>query len=354
MGSHNGMLVVDASPQPPPLAGHHAPDPIRVARPEYPSGRSQPRPHAALTRANAWAEPTREAAGEHALRPFQNELPAPRPEYDEAYETAAAAYRDLEHGDRRAAAEHFRAALQAGPEHPNARLWHRELAQLTRRWAAEAYSLIREGDGGAGVAAAPLLGGGQSGFRLGYSLSPLAQRPLQLFARASIAQDWLDFDGDSAQAAVGISWRPLGHNGPSIEVERLIGLGENARDAFAARLAGGASGKANMGLPFDLSAYGELGVVGLRSADLYGGGQAYALSPVLSRETLKVSLGGGLWASAQRTGGRTVSRVEIGPSAQVSAPLGDGAIEARLEYRARVAGNAAPGSGATFTLATSF
>lgn len=272
---------------------------------------------------------------------------------DMAFASAEAAYRAMTGGDRRAAAQGFASALAADPRHPNASAWRAELSALRKRWRMDAYSLVREGASGL-VSDRPLLGGGQSGIRLGYTPDPLAQRPIELFGRLAIAHDGLSPKGRGTQAAIGAAWMPLGRGGPAVGAERLIALGREGRDAWAIRVSGGAWHTADAKLPLDLSAYAEAGIVGAHSRDGFAGAQALALYPVTTRKGTRIGIGGGVWGSVQDGEARTASRLELGPGAQLSQQIGKGTIELRGEYRFRIAGDAAPGSGPALTIATRF
>lgn len=273
---------------------------------------------------------------------------------DAAHEAAEAAYIALLRGERARAAAGFAETLARSPSHPNAAAWSAELRGLRRRWRMEAYSFLRS-DGAALVPAdRPLLGGGQSGARIGYTVHPLADRPLELFARFNITQDWFAFDDGNAQAAFGAAWYPLGRKAPSISAERIVAGGRNSRNTWAGRIAGGAAHVANVKIPFDLSVYAEAGIAGLQRGDLFAGGQAYVLWPLMEANRTRATLGTGIWASVQDGGTTSLSRLELGPSAQMTHRIGDGAIELRAEYRVRVAGNVEPGSGPSLTLATRF
>jgi hypothetical protein len=270
-----------------------------------------------------------------------------------AHDFAASGYTALALGDRRTAARQFDAALAADPGHANAKLWQAERAALHKAWRVDAYSLIRSGGGGF-VSDRPLLGGGQSGIRLGYTPGPLAPRPIELFGRLALAHGWLDPNGRSGQGAVGAAWMPLGRDGPTIGAERLIAIGREGRDAWAIRVSGGAWHAADAKLPLDLSAYAEAGIVGAGSRSGFAGAQALALYPVAAREGTRIGIGAGVWGSVQDGGGRTASRLEFGPGAQLSQRIGKATIELRGEYRFRVAGDAAPGSGPALIVATRF
>ncbi len=270
-----------------------------------------------------------------AAAPAQASYSPPSP-----FEMASQAYARLAAGDRRGAARLFDAAIAAGPD-PRAAQWQRDRQALSRRWSGEAYALLRDG-GTAGPAASPVLGGGQSGASLAWTLDPLARRPLAIVARSNAASD----DAESAQAAIGVRWRPLA--GVSISAERLIAIGATARNDWTLRIAAGADGKQG---PVGWNGYGEAGVLG--NGDIYAGGQARALLPLAHVGRIRLSAGPGGWASIQ-TGGVTTSRVDVGPSLVASAPIGSFAVDVAADWRFRVAGNAEPGSGPALTVSTRF
>ncbi|MGI4881294.1 MAG: hypothetical protein ACRYG4_27855 [Janthinobacterium lividum] len=249
---------------------------------------------------------------------------------------ATAAYARLAAGDRREASRLFDAALAAGAD-PRAETWRRERDRLMRRWSGSAYSIVRA-RGDIDLAATPVLGGGQSGAALAFALDPLAARPLALIARGSIAHD----DAGSALAGFGIQWRPFA--GVTVAAERLVRIGPASRSAWTLRAAGGAA--ATRG-PIEASTYGEAGIVG---AVPYAAAQARAGAIAHPRKWLEVGAGVGGWASIQSGGGRTVDRVDLGPGIVARA----GWLGLALDYRLRVAGNAAPGSGPVLTLTSGF
>jgi hypothetical protein len=94
--------------------------------------------------------------------------------------------------------------------------------------------------------------------------------------------------------------------------------------------------------PFRIDAYGQGGMVGARSRDLFADGAAK-----LSLPSGRVKAGVGIWAAAQPE----VSRIDVGP--QVSFRLPAKATLA-ADWRFKIAGDAAPASGPTLTLSTDF
>ncbi|MFN3725748.1 MAG: hypothetical protein ACK4SZ_05515 [Allosphingosinicella sp.] len=90
---------------------------------------------------------------------------------------------------------------------------------------------------------------------------------------------------------------------------------------------------------------GQAGAVGAEDPDLFADGLVRATT-----QLGPVDVGGGLWGGAQPG----ASRLDAGP--HLSAPLRVGGVNLRLmgEWRFRLAGDAAPGSGPAFTLASDF
>ena len=261
-----------------------------------------------------------------------------------AFDLATTAYGDLARHDRRAAAQGFAAALAATPDAHNTTAWRGELAALRKQWAGEAYVLVR-GAGPTSLGVAPLLGGGQSGATIAFTPDPLARRPLAVVARAVVAHEGAGFgiagiDRRSAQAALGVRWQPT--RGVSLTAERLIAAGSEARDAWVLRAAGGASQRIG---PVLLDSYAEAGVVGARRLDTFASAQTRAALPLPAG----FDAGAGAWASVQHAA-TTVHRVDLGPTVGWH----HGPFTARADWRFRVTGNAAPGSGPALTLSARF
>jgi hypothetical protein len=274
---------------------------------------------------------------------------------------ATAAYEKLNTGNKREALRLFEAALasdnSANPD-PRRNAWQQQAKRLKRRWSGEAFALIRNSppgiaaDPATGLLTGPLLGGSQSGAALGYTLNPLARRPVTLSARLNAATDAAGrTDPRTTQAAFGIRYQAL----PALAVtaERLVSLGENTRDDWLLRLSSGFTRQTRLiGQPLRLDAYGEASLLG--NGDSLAAGQARAMTPLLNTKILSLSAGLGSWASIQNTDAATVGRLDVGPSAAVRLGQGRLALELSADYRQRVAGEALPSSGPTLTLSSSF
>ncbi len=273
--------------------------------------------------------------------------PAP-PATPTAGDYATAAYAELAAGNRRAAVGLFDMALAAGPD-PRDAQWKAERKRLTRRWSGEVFSLLRDPGtpGTVGPAALPVLGGGQSGASIGYKFNPLARRPISLTARLNSATGGGNgADPASTQAAVGLRWQMV--PAVSLNVERLIAIGADARNDWQLRVAGGGSGTHGR---WRWTGYGEAGVI--TGGDAFAGAQGFGGLRVLRIKGSDVLAGAGAWGSYQ-TGTPDASALDLGPSVATRLPLGRWSLDMSADYRFRVAGNALPGSGPALTIATQF
>lgn len=302
--------------------------------------RKQPRQHPPMLRHRvAIAPPSPQiAAAEPLADAPQSPIPVP-PDY------AAQAYASLAAGDRRTAARLFDQALDAGPD-PRRSQWQSDRDSLTRRWSAQAYVLVRKAGITPNPVASPVLGGGQAGANLAWRIDPLARRPVAIIARLNAALDPArGFDSATTQAAIGLSWTPT--RNVTLAAERLVAIGDTALDRFSLRAAAGTYG--NHGRA-EYSGYGEATI--LDNGDLFAGAQARA-GIRLSRGKHSLSPGAGAWTSIQHDV-RTSTRLDVGPSLVARTPIGRINLEIAADYRFRIAGNAAPGSGPTLTISTGF
>jgi hypothetical protein len=221
------------------------------------------------------------------------------------------------------------------------------------RWSLDAWAFYREGSGVLPGAQGrlPIYGASQAGARLNYRFAPRSARDPQAFLRVYRAL----VDQGESEVALGLSARPLA----SLPV-RLTGevravddpLGTDIRPAGYAvteiaplPLVAGAM----------LEVYGAAGYVGGQARTAFVDGQAVAAHPVLrlganDGRASKLSVGAGAWGGAQRD----ASRLDVGPTVRLDLSLADVPARLSLDYRERVAGDAAPGSGVAATISTRF
>lgn len=193
------------------------------------------------------------------------------------------------------------------------------------------------------LAAGGTLGGSQIGARFAYRLGGDPQRPLALTLRLSSPVR----RHKGAETALGLEWAPIAALPVRLLAERRQALGREGRSAFALMAYGGVSDLKAIG-PLRLSGYAQAGIVGAKSRDMFADGSA-ALALPLDQAGM-ISIGAGAWAAAQPG----VSRFDVGPSLRIRMPVQGQSMTLSADWRLRVAGDAAPGSGPALTLATDF
>lgn len=273
----------------------------------------------------------------------------------EAHAAATAGYAAIRGGDYREGVRLLKAAQAMDPNAPEAAAWGADVKQLTRRWSVGAYALSRAGTGEA-LAASPVLGAGQMGAAVAWRVNPLGKQRISLFGRYTVAgSPDGGIDNETGEAALGVRYEPSRKVPIAIDVERRIALGLFSRNAWAARVSGGGQGELPaFGRRVKLEGYGEAGVVEgfTDTPDVYAGAQTRGSLPLFQLGRTRFDAGAGAWGAVQRSYGLTASRLDLGPSARIKVePF---PFYAQVDYRARVAGNALPGSGPVLTVAGEF
>ena len=216
------------------------------------------------------------------------------------------------------------------------------------RFSADAWFFNRGGMTGRTplVAGTPGYGGSQSGAVLRYRLFLADPHRLSVFARVSNAVSTPD-----REATLGLSARPFGAIPIVLQAEARL-----QNDGTASRLRPSVQAVSQfppISLPLGLrgEAYAAGGYVGGRGATPF-----YDTAGVVDHRLFgigsnaDVRLGAGAWAGGQKG----VGRVDVGPRASVAFRLKRIGVRAAVDYRARVAGRAAPGSGPALTLSAGF
>ncbi len=207
----------------------------------------------------------------------------------------------------------------------------------------QAYLFVRPGSGRATLAPGGSLGGSQVAARIAVALDRAG--PIRVAAAARL---YAPLHGLGAEAAVGLDWHPLPHVPLRVSVERRIALDRAGRDAWSAYAAGGFyAGHLPLGLEAD--GYAQAGLVGTQRLDRFVDG-ALRLGRRLPLGKADLVLGAGGWGAAQPG----AARLDLGPRAALSLPVERHRLTLAVEGRMRVAGRAAPGSGAALTLAADF
>ena len=321
------------------------------------------RPTETVVRVVTQTAPQPLAAVNYSLPPGQSAavamapMPAKSPSGQanaQAYATASKGYVALKSGDKREGVRLLSDALMLDPEAPQAPIWAADVKRLTRRWTLAAYTLARDSGTGDPIAASPVLGGGQSGAALSFTLDPLAKRPISAVARVAAATGPGGVvNREAAEAAIGLRLQPLPKIPLAIDVERRFALGALGRSAWSARLSGGTSITTKMAnRAVTLEAYGEAGMINFKSPDLYAGLQGRAATPLFKTGRVSLDAGAGAWAATQDSYNETATRFDIGPSARFA--IKPYPFTAQIDYRFRVFGNALPASGPALTVSGEF
>lgn len=186
---------------------------------------------------------------------------------------------------------------------------------------------------------------------LQYRLAPASRRDPRLYARAYRAL----VTRDESELALGASIRPL----PGVPL-RLAGEGRYTDSPFGSELRPAAYAVTEINpvaLPLGtrLEVYGQAGWVGGRAKTAFADGQASLTHALpfagrLSKDALRFSLGAGVWGGAQKD----AQRLDVGPTLRTDLKIGRVPARLSVDWRQRVAGDAAPGSGVAATLSAGF
>ena len=220
------------------------------------------------------------------------------------------------------------------------------------RVSADAWFLQRGGSYASTSPTAPLVagtpgyGGSQSGAVLRYRLFLADPHRLSVFLRATSAVNTPD-----REATLGLSARPFGSIPIVLQAEARL-----QNDGTASRLRPAVQAVSQfppISLPLGLrgEAYAAGGYVGGRGATPFYDAQGVVDHHLFGiGQGTDVRIGGGAWAGGQKG----VGRVDVGPRASVTFRVKRIGVRAAVDYRARVAGHAAPGSGPALTLSAGF
>ena len=246
-------------------------------------------------------------------------------------------------------------ALAMAPHRPSLPLAVAAGKASAPRWSADGWLLLRSGGNmfnapGAGLPGAIIptgfYGGSQGGLILRYFLAPGSRRSPALYLRASSGIE----RPRGEELAAGVSIRPV----PGLPV-RLMAEGRVTRTVSGTIVRPAAAlvselPPVRLPLGTRAEAYVQAGYVGGRGATAFVDGQARIERPLVHAGNFELRAGGGMWGGAQRG----ANRVDVGPTATVNFRLGPTNTRLSADYRWRVRGNAAPGSGPVVTLSAGF
>ena len=204
------------------------------------------------------------------------------------------------------------------------------------RLSMSAWAMMRRDPGPASLATNGQLGGSQAGARFLWRFD----RRLAASIRSSAPVGGVQ---RSAELAAGLRVQPFVRIPVALPLERRQSFGpDKGRSAFAIFAEGGVYDRPILA-GFNLDAYLQAGVVGIRDHAAFVDGSATLTRPLWRQ----FSAGFGVWGGAQPG----LARLDAGP--RVSMRLGR-SMRVHVDYRHRFLGKAAPGSGPVLTLAGDF
>ena len=201
------------------------------------------------------------------------------------------------------------------------------------RFATDVWLVARPGGGGS--LAFGQLGASQAGARLTYALG----RGIAASARLSAP-----LRGAGREIGVGVDLRPTSLP-VHLLIEQRLDLDTGATRPAVVAIAGLSAALPRRGR---IDAYAQSGAVWRRGG--FVDGAATVVRPLAEHDRSRIEAGGGLWAARQRG----AARLDVGPTIALVTPAAHGIVQVRLDYRARIAGRASPGSGFTLTVGSSF
>lgn len=208
------------------------------------------------------------------------------------------------------------------------------------RWSGSFWLIARGGAGPTGGLSGSQLGGSQVGGRIAYALG--GTRRVALVARISSPLGGLGQEG-----SIGVEWRPT-RLPVRLVAEQRIDL-STGRSAPAVGIVGGA-GPIDIGHDFRLEGYGQAGVIARDGGIGYVDGTLRLSRRILTVGQTEIELGAGAWGAKQPG----AARLDVGPSITVAVPIARRRVRASLDWRQRVAGAAAPGSGLALSIGADF
>jgi hypothetical protein len=217
------------------------------------------------------------------------------------------------------------------------------------RWSADGWLLLRRGGAvaPAGGLAPATYGASQLGAVLRYRLAPGSAHRPALYLRGSAALN----GSRERELAFGASARPIAGLPLAVAAEARVNRQPGATRARPAAFAYTELAPFDLPLGMRGEFYGQAGYVGGNFASAFADGQLRLDRQIVRLGRGELRAGAGLWGGAQKG----ASRFDVGPAATLGLPLG-GSAGARLglDWRFRVAGNAAPSSGPALTLSAGF
>ncbi|MDO7841344.1 hypothetical protein [Sphingomonas immobilis] len=213
-------------------------------------------------------------------------------------------------------------------------------ARNPSRLSGSFWLVARDGSGASNGVIGGQLGGSQAGLRLAYALTD--NRRVAIAGRVTSP-----LGPGLKEAAIGVEWQPTRLPVRIVAEQRFALNGGKSGPAIGVV---GGFGPLPVAQGFRLEGYGQAGAIHRGDTQGYVDGALRLSREIVKLGPVPVALGAGLWGGAQRG----AERLDIGPSVSAAIPIVGRTARLSLDWRQRVAGNAAPNSGVALTLGTDF
>ena len=221
------------------------------------------------------------------------------------------------------------------------------------RWSLDVFTFYRAGSGALSTSQGrvPVYGASQVSAALQYRAAPTSRHDPRAFLRGYHA---LVNNGETELAA-GLSARPLSALPLRLAGEVRAVDTPSGTDIRPAGYAVTELPVQRLPLRFALEAYGAVGYVGGDAGTYFAEGQTGITREVASiggadSRSMRLSVGGAAWGGAQED----AQRLDVGPTMRLDLNLGTVPARLSIDWRERVAGDAAPDSGIAATVSTRF
>lgn len=204
------------------------------------------------------------------------------------------------------------------------------------RWSGSAWAILRQGGGG-GLLPGGQLGGTQAGVRILRRLDRAGALSASLRLSSPL-------EGIGREMAMGIDWRPSPHLPVRLLLEQRIALDRGQGGPAVLAVTG--FGPRDILPGVTATGYAQAGGVLRDRAEPFADGAIRATTAL----TPDIDLGLAAWGGAQRG----AQRIDVGPTLGIALPVAGQRLRLSLDWRQRVAGGAAPGSGPALSIGGDF
>jgi len=213
-------------------------------------------------------------------------------------------------------------------------------ANTGSRWSGSGWFVVRDGHKTGAAFGGSQLGGSQAGLRLAYTIDR-AHR-LAIAGRLSTP-----LAGKGREAAIGLEWQPMPLPVRIVAEERISLDGGEGGPTLGVI---GGVGPIAVAAETTIEAYGQAGAIVRDGVETFADGAVRVALYSRTLDATRVDFGAGAWGAAQRN----AARLDTGPSLSADVPIGRVHARLSVDWRARIAGDARPGSGLVLSLGTDF